>query len=166
MAGATLEEVDEGPVEIPESLLERLGIGLLEPLHAGLPFQLGQLFVEFDIAERLARRLIVLLLPRQAPIPDEAAGARQSVQGLPLPRIGPHPESVDLAVERHGSDSLLVLDVLLDHGRGRTADGADEVGVRPEGREPAPEPGELLPQEPARSPLAQLDESVDSELRI
>ena len=42
----------------------------------------------------------------------------------------------------------------------------DEIAVRPERREAAPEPGELLPQEPGRSALGQLDQLVDAELRI
>lgn len=61
---------------------------------------------------------------------------------------------------------LLVLHVLLDDAQGRTPDRRDEVAIGPQRREPRLQPRELLPQRTAAPPLGELDELVDTELRV
>jgi putative transposase len=64
------------------------------------------------------------------------------------------------------SDTLLVLDVLLDNGQRRAANSRDKVGVRPERWQPATQRWVLRAQEPGRTALDQLYQPVDSELWI
>ena len=102
----------------------------------------------------------------QGPIPDEAASPGQPEQALFLSLGRPHSESVNLVQDGHGSDSLLVFDVLLDHGQRRAANGGNEIGVRPERRKPTSQSRKLLPQKPRRPPLDEFDEAVDAKPRI
>ena len=79
----------------------------------------------------------------------------------------PHSPRRGEAAER--SCVALVGHVLLDDLERCTTDGRDEVAVGPQAREPGTKRGELLAQEPGRTPLDHLDhldEAVDAELWV
>ena len=63
-------------------------------------------------------------------------------------------------------DGALVRDVLLDDGQRCAADSGNEVVVRPQCRQPAPQVGELLSEQPRRSSLDLLDKSMDAVLGV
>jgi hypothetical protein len=125
--GPFLEEVAEGPIQVPERLLQGLGVRFGEPGRLGSPLRGGQLGRERRGGDRRPMPGEVGFPPIQGPIPHPSPGTGQSVQGVILNPGRSHAESVDLAADGQGSDSFLVLDVLLDRGQRGTPDGRDEV---------------------------------------
>lgn len=69
-----LEESTPGSTQVLQRLLQRLGRRFFQPRQLFLPSR--QLRAQGGVAGQLARRLALLDLIRQRPVPDEAAGAR------------------------------------------------------------------------------------------
>jgi len=59
---------------------------------------------------------------------------------------------------------LLLLNVLLDDGKGRASSGHTNIRVRPQRRQLPFQRGKLLAQEPGRPSLDQLQQPMDAEL--
>jgi hypothetical protein len=166
IASPLLEEITERSVQVLQGLLQGLRVGFLEPCRLGLPLEGRQFGRELLEADRLAVGLEVVPPSPQAPVPHPSAGTGQAVQDRLLSPGRTHPEAEGFAVGGHGSNSLLVFDVLLDDSQWRTAHRAHEIRVSPERRESAPELRKIPPEQPRGSALDCLDELVDSELRI
>ena len=150
-------------VKVLEDLLQRLRVGLPESRGFGLLLERGQLRRELRQRDRLPRRGVVAFPAAQGPVPDPTTSTGHAVEGMTLCRRRPHPGATDLAMLGQGSHSFLVLDELLDDGQRCSAYRQDCVGVRPQGRDSAPEPGEFLAQGPGRTSPGQFDGSADAE---
>ena len=64
------------------------------------------------------------------------------------------------------SDPLLLFDVLFDSRKGCASYGSDEVTFGPQGWQPAPKPGKLLPKQPRGTTFHQPHQPMEAELRI
>jgi hypothetical protein len=61
---------------------------------------------------------------------------------------------------------FLVFDVLLNHCEGSTTNRGDKVRIRPEGRKPRGEPGELLPEQSRGTAFDSADQAMNPVLGI
>ena len=62
-------------LQIAQSLLQRLGLHLAQPLHSGLPFHLREFSRKLVVRKRSAGQLEMLALAVQGPIPDKPTRA-------------------------------------------------------------------------------------------
>jgi hypothetical protein len=115
--------------------------------------------------------MVQIVLSELLRIPSEIA---QVVGGTirrfhcPLERIGLLFSWLQLELRNqfHGLDALLVLYVLLNYRQGSAANRSDEIAVCPKRRESAFEFREFLTQQTGTATLHQLDQGVNTELRI
>jgi hypothetical protein len=103
---ALLEERIVSPVYIPESLLEHLRIGLLEPERLRSAFEHRQLGRQLLCGDAFAELGIVALAPVERPVVDEPSRSGHAIQGILLGHRRAHPELVDLS-QQHVRGSIL-----------------------------------------------------------
>jgi hypothetical protein len=96
-----LEEVDVGPVQILEFLLQHLAVCLLEPGVLRLAFQLCKPNVALEVAQALTCLPIVGLAQGQAPVVDEPGVAELDSQSSLLLLIGVYPVLEGFLDEHH-----------------------------------------------------------------
>src|SRR6516165_5597944 len=131
-----LKEVIKSPLEIVESLLQKLRVDLFQPLKTGLVFQFGQFNRERGPGDGFAGLFVGLLSTSKRPVEDEPSRPRiTSKRRLLLGgRINSKP--VDLSF-RHSISSALRVDIFGDCLLRNRACGRSEITRRPHARHPA-----------------------------
>jgi hypothetical protein len=95
IAGTALKEIDKGPLQVRQNLLQELGIDLPQPRGLWVILECGETGRKLFGRERLARLPIVLQPLLQGPIPHPAAGPRKLPQALGLRDGGFQAKPVD-----------------------------------------------------------------------
>lgn len=163
-ACAAPEEIDKGAIEIAARLLQSHRIIVIEPSISLGPLGNGDKWLQIVFCvELIAVDLVPVTLDIERFVPHEADSPELPIEKVDLSGLG---VDADLDGAPHRSNAFLIFDIAFDRGEWGAPNSGHEIAVGPKRRQPRAQLRKFLPQQTRRAAFDQLDEAVNTELRI